>query len=80
MTVVLADLAVHGRAGDGVFGRPEAHLAVEQLSRLARAGDELARTDDGELGWILPDTDAAGAVGGGRPVARRAERDRRRAC
>ena len=62
VTVVLADLAVHGRVGDGVFGRPEAHLAVEQLSRLARAGDELARTDDGELGWILPETDAAGGV------------------
>ena len=62
VTVVLADVAVHGRVGDGVFGRPEAHLAVEQLSRLARAGDELARTDDGELGWILPDTDGAGGV------------------
>ena len=62
VTVVLADVAVHGRVGDGVFGRPEAHLAVEQLGRLARAGDELARTDDGELGWILPDTDAAGGV------------------
>ena len=62
VTVVLADLAVHGRVGDGVFGRPEAHLAVEQLSRLTRAGDELARTDDGELGWILPETDAAGGV------------------
>ena len=62
VTVVLADIAVHGRVGDGVFGRPEAHLAVEQLSRLARAGDELARTDDGELGWILPDTDGAGGV------------------
>ena len=62
VTVVLADLAVHGRVGDGVFGRPEAHLAVEQLSRLARAGDELARTDDGELGWILPETDTAGGV------------------
>jgi hypothetical protein len=62
VTVVLADLSVHGRVGDGVFGRPEAHLAVAQLSRIARAGDELARTDDGELGWILPDTDAAGGV------------------
>ena len=62
VTVVLADLAVHGRAGDGVFGRPEAHVAVERLRRLARAGDELARTDDGELGWILPETDAAGGI------------------
>jgi PAS domain S-box-containing protein len=62
VTVVLADLAVHGRVGDGVFGRPEAHMAVERLSRLARAGDELARTDDGELGWILPETDAAGGI------------------
>ena len=62
VTVVLADLVVHGRVGDGVFGRPEAHMAVEQLSRVARAGDELARTDEGELGWILPDTDAAGGI------------------
>jgi GGDEF domain-containing protein len=62
VTVVLADLAIHGRVGEGVFGRPEAHLAVDHLRRLIRAGDELARTDDGELGWILPDTDAAGGV------------------
>ena len=37
VTVVLAELAVHGRAGGGVFGRPEALLAVEQLSRRGRA-------------------------------------------
>ncbi len=62
VTVVLADLAVHDRVGEGVFGRPEAHLAVERLTRLLRAGDELARTDDGELGWILPETDLGGGV------------------
>ena len=31
VTVVLAELAVHGRDGGGVFGRPEALLAVERL-------------------------------------------------
>ena len=62
VTVVLVEPAVHGRAGNGVFGRPETLLAVERLRRLVRAGDVIARTGDGELGWILPDTDGAGGV------------------
>lgn len=37
-------------------------LAVERLRALMRADDELARTGDGELVWILPGTDREGAV------------------
>jgi PAS domain S-box-containing protein len=37
-------------------------LAVERLRALMRAEDELARTGDGELVWILPGTDRDGAV------------------
>lgn len=62
LTVVLAEPAVHEGAAVGVFGRPEVLLVVERLRRLLRAGDVLARTGDGELGWILPETDAAGGV------------------
>jgi PAS domain S-box-containing protein len=63
LTVVLAALSVDGRSGEGVFRRPEALVAVERLRALMRADDELARTRDGELAWILPDTDAHGGVG-----------------
>ncbi len=62
VTVVLAELAVHGRTGGGAFGRPEALIAVDRLRRLARAGDEVARTGDSELAWILPETDVAGGL------------------
>lgn len=62
VTVVLAEPTVHGRGGDGVFGRPETLMAVERIRRLVRAGDVFARTGDGELGWILPDTDRLGGV------------------
>ena len=62
VTVVLAEPTVHGRGGPGVFGRPEALMAVERLRRLVRAGDVLARTGDGELGWILPETDGSGGL------------------
>ena len=80
VTVVLAELSIGGRADGAVFGRPEAQLAVERFRRGLRAGDALARTDDGELGWILPETDAGGRSGSGRSVARGDDRDRRRAC
>ncbi len=62
LAVVLAELGVRGRTGEGVFRRPEALIAVERLARAGRAGDELARTRDGELAWILPETDGDGAV------------------
>ena len=62
LTVVLAELDVRGLTGEGVFARPEALIAVERLARAGRAGDDLARTRDGELAWILPETDADGAV------------------
>jgi PAS domain S-box-containing protein/diguanylate cyclase (GGDEF)-like protein len=62
VTVVVAELAVYGRTGNGVFGRPEALLAVEQLRRRVRAGDHLARTGDAELAWILPETETAGGL------------------
>ena len=63
VTVVLAELGASGRRGEGVFRRPEALVAVERLRALLRAGDEIARTGDGELAWILPETDAHGGVG-----------------
>ena len=63
VTVVLAELGTAGRTGGVVFQRPEALVAVERLRALLRAGDEIARTGEGELAWILPDTDAHGGVG-----------------
>lgn len=62
VTVVLAELVVHGRTGGGVFGRPEALIAVDRLRRLVRAGDDFARAGDSELAWILPETDVAGGL------------------
>ena len=63
LAVVLGELSVDGHGGADVFGRPEALVAVERLRELARADDVLARTRDGELAWVLPDTDAHRAVG-----------------
>ena len=62
VTIVLAELSIGGRADGAVFGRPEALLAVERFRRGLRAGDALARTGDGELGWILPETDTGGGL------------------
>jgi PAS domain S-box-containing protein len=62
VTVVLARVSLHGRAEEGVLARPEALVAVDRLGRILRAGDELARTGDCELGWILPETDVAGGI------------------
>ncbi len=63
LAVVLVELSVDGYTGPGVFGRPEALVAVELLGELARADDVLARTGEGELAWVLPATDGHGAVG-----------------
>ena len=63
LSLVLAELTVGGTAAPGVFGRPEAIVAVARLKRLIRADDVLARTGDAELAWVLPETDAHGAVG-----------------
>ena len=62
VTVVLAQLSLHGRAAEGVLARPEAILAVDRLERILRAGDDLARTGACELGWILTETDVAGGI------------------
>ena len=78
LAVVLAELGVRGRTGEGVFRRPEALIAVERLARAGRAGDDLARTRDGELAWILPETDGDGAVEAVARLARRARAARRR--
>ena len=63
VTVVLASLSLGGRGGEGALRRPEALLAVDRLSATLRAGDLLGHTADGELAWILPDTDMHGGVG-----------------
>lgn len=63
LTVVLAELGIDGQAGAGVFGRPEALVAVERLQEQTRADDVLARTGACELAWILPSTDMHGGVG-----------------
>jgi PAS domain S-box-containing protein len=60
--VVLAELSFGGGHTNGVLHRPEALVVVELLQQVARADDELARLGDAELGWILPDTDADGAL------------------
>ena len=62
-TLVLAELGLDGGVGDGALQRPEGLVAVERLRSLARAGDELARTREDEIAWILPGTDAHGGVG-----------------
>lgn len=62
VTIVLAELSIGGRADAAGFTRPEALLAVERFRRGLRAGDVLARTGDGELGWILPETDTLGGL------------------
>ena len=62
VTVVLAQIATGGRAVDDVLEQPEALVAVDRLERGVRAGDELARTGKCEIGWILPETDAAGGI------------------
>ncbi len=62
VTVVLAQIATRGGAVDGVLEQPEALVAVDRLERGVRAGDELARTGNCEIGWILPETDGAGGI------------------
>jgi PAS domain S-box-containing protein len=66
VAVVLAEVGVRGEVGPAVgaavFRRPEALVAVERLRGIARAGDVIARTRDGELGLILPATDASGGL------------------
>jgi hypothetical protein len=63
VTLVLAEMGLDGGVGGGVLQRPEGLVAVERLRSLARAGDELARTRENEIAWILPGTDAHGGIG-----------------
>jgi PAS domain S-box-containing protein len=63
LSLVFAEVSVGGSASPGVFGRPEAIVAIARLQELIRADDVLARTGDAELAWVLPETDAHGAVG-----------------
>lgn len=63
LTLVLVEVSVGDHTGAGVFGRPEALVAVERLHELTRVDDILARTGESELAWILPDTDVHGGVG-----------------
>jgi GGDEF domain-containing protein len=68
LSVALLELG-DGVGERGIFGTPEGLLAVERLHALVRAGEAVARVGD-ELAWILPDTDARGAV---RAVSRARE-------
>jgi GGDEF domain-containing protein len=63
LTVVLAEVGLDGVTGAAVFHRPEGLVAVERLRSLVRAGDEIARTREGELAWLLPETDVHGGIG-----------------
>ena len=63
VALVLAELGLGGGTGSGVLLRPEGLVAVERLRALVRAGDELARTRENEIAWILPGADAHAGVG-----------------
>ena len=62
VALVLAELGLGGHRS-GVSSAPRALVAVERLRALVRAGDELARTRESEIAWILPGTDAHAGVG-----------------
>ena len=63
VALVLAELGLDGGSGSAVFHRPEGLVAVERLHALVRAGDELARTRENEIAWLLPGADAHAGVG-----------------
>lgn len=63
VALVLAELGLDEGIAESVLQRPEGLVAVERVRTLARAGDELARTRENEIAWILPETDAHGGVG-----------------
>jgi PAS domain S-box-containing protein len=60
--VGLVLLELDGRDGDAVLETPDGLLAAERLRALVRAGEAVARLRGGELAWVLPRTDADGAV------------------
>lgn len=47
---------------DGVHDRRELARVLERFREIVRAGEQIARTTENELAWVLPETDAAGAV------------------
>lgn len=63
LALALLEVGVNGNGPASSFRRPEALLAVERLRELVRPDDTLARTDDGELAWILPETNLDGCLG-----------------
>lgn len=62
VSVAILELGSSSRSFTGHLGAPEALIAIERLQATLRAGDELARTRDDEIAWILPDASAAFAV------------------
>jgi PAS domain S-box-containing protein len=48
--------------GGAVLESPEGLLAIDRLRRLVRAGEDIGRTRDDAVAWLLPDTGAVGAV------------------
>jgi PAS domain S-box-containing protein len=63
LSLALIEVTVDGGGGRGVFSRPETILAISRLLETIRADDVLARCGDGELAWLLSETDAHGSVG-----------------
>ena len=62
VSLVVAELGSTDGTWTGSLCSPEALVVIERIQSTLRAGDELARTSDDELAWILPDTDADGAL------------------
>jgi PAS domain S-box-containing protein len=55
VSVALLDLGID-------LDRPEGLLVVEEVRKLVRVGEDLGRTQDDELAWILPETSADDAI------------------
>lgn len=59
---VVVELGADGEASWSSLGSLEALLVIDRLQGVLRAGDELARTRDDRIAWLLPDAGVEGAV------------------
>ncbi len=62
VSVAVLELRCSARSFAGQLGTPDALIAIERLQATLRAGDELARTRDDEIAWILPDSGEVSAI------------------